>query len=191
MDALNELIDEHDKFVATLPHYYRANPGERAIHHKSEKYFQYIPLTTYAFVHALVPLLKGKRSFLDVGCGMGDKLKLVKQIYPNIRVGGIEFHKPYVLKARPLAPTAEVFHCDAFSYADYHKWNLIYAYRPISNFKLMGKLEEVIMRQMKRGATFVIFGPSRDSAWTSKRLQEYKFKNDPHYYTGAWFWKKP
>lgn len=173
MSVLDQVVEEHQDFLNTLKHWHNSTRSkvDLKLHHKSEKYYQYIPLTPYAFLDLLVPLLKNKRSFLDVGCGMGDKLRLVSKIAPNVKVGGIEFHQPYVKKARLVAPNAEIIHMDAFNYADYHKWDVIYAYRPIMVDGLMGKLEEVIMRAMKRRATFAICGPSRTSKWVSKRLK--------------------
>lgn len=191
---LQQIAFEHEQFVQSLPHYFRdldRHKQPSKIHHDSKKYFAYIPLYARKFLVALTPLLEKKKSFLDVGCGMGDKLALVHKIAPHVRVGGIEFHKPYVKLARKIAPNAHVYHCNALHYADYHKWDIIYAYRPISHWDTMCALEERIMREMKRGATFVMFLPCAARPWVKKRLKLQNRNTPNEQYHGAAIWWKP
>jgi tRNA G46 methylase TrmB len=172
---LSQVTAEHEAFLKTLPPRSYPNqknqPKETLIHHNSRDYYQYIPLLTRSFLNGVCPSLHNAKSFLDVGCGMGDKLRLIAKIAPDLHIGGIEFHKPYADAAQKVAPTAAIIHMDALQYDGYRSWDVIYAYVPISNYELMQKLTDRILRKMRRGSTFILFG-SGDKRGKLKRDDE-------------------
>ncbi len=123
---------------------------------KNEKYFGYIPVCKSA---ELIGYLAEDptRKFLDIGSGSGAILALRKYLTGNEEVYGIEINKEIALaraKEFDLDPK-KIKIGDAFNIltaAFLRKFNTVYTYMPISDAKLMLKLE----RQIEDQITFYV-----------------------------------
>lgn len=114
--------------------------------------FGYIPLNPIEFLATLrqaEALTEGRR-FLDVGCGIGSKLYLARQL--GWQVFGVELNPAYAQIARRLAPGAMIAECDAGGYQDYSAFDLVYAYRPAKDDTLCIGLEQTLIRAIRPGA---------------------------------------
>lgn len=121
-------------------------------------YFPYITLQASEFIHKIVPLLRAKKHFVDIGCGGGDKLALMHFLGPKTaKLTGIEFDPITATAARKLCPFANIINDDALA-RTYEEYDLLYAYVPIRNPVLWVHLQNRVAETMKRGAAFVVFG---------------------------------
>lgn len=119
--------------------------------------FHYIRYPEETFKRVVFPVIRkvNAKSFLDVGCGGGDKLHLVRKEFGRaIKVHGIE-HDPGMAAWASLQ--GNVFCMDALE-AQYGAYDIIYAYWPIQNTELMTKLVVRILDQMHPAATFILVG---------------------------------
>ena len=103
---------------------------------------------------------KTNPSFLDVGCGIADKVELAA--YAGFVAHGIEFDTYLLRRAKRLFgitdcrdSDASAKQADALKYTDYSKFDVIYFYRPIAEIELQRKLERRIYRQAKLGAYLI------------------------------------
>lgn len=117
--------------------------------------FHYIQWSRDAFQKIVVPLIKPRSSFVDVGCGGGDKLAVVKAAKRSVRVTGIE-HDPTM--AFWASMYADRIICDDALQQDYSGYDFIYAFWPIANHEMMEQLLDRIVDQMKVGASFFLVG---------------------------------
>lgn len=118
----------------------------------------YDPLPFWLFldgIRAATHLATGRR-FLDVGCGIGDKLALMHHL--GWQVAGIDRHPPYVDAARELVPEADVSCGDAMD-ADSFDADLVYMYRPAVADALEERLEAHVLERIRPGT--VCFFPTR------------------------------
>lgn len=112
---------------------------------RNEKYYHYIPFCRYEVFMYLISKYGRNRDFLDVGCGIGDKLYLANLLKRCKSITGIEVVSDYVSIARYLLDRNEVgrsidiIHEDALNF-DYSKYDLIYMYHPIKDRELYQKL---------------------------------------------------
>jgi hypothetical protein len=116
--------------------------------------FNYIPLNPIMFVAGLRQaeqiLGPQERRFLDVGCGIGSKLHLARQL--GWQVFGLEIRQDYLEVARKLVPGAMLAQSDAGRYADFAAHDLVYAYRPYQDDTACIGLEQVLCRELRPGA---------------------------------------
>ena len=117
--------------------------------------FPYISFNREQFLTYLKPLMKGVKSFIDVGCGGGDKLELVKKLYPGVKVYGVE-HDP-CMAAWAGTYGDKVFCADAMT-LDYKPYDLIYLYYPIQDRNLMDKLMKKIVETKKESTKILLLG---------------------------------
>jgi SAM-dependent methyltransferase len=100
-----------------------------------------------------------KLKFLEVGCGVGRNLFLLKHA-ESLRyktVHGIEIVPRYVELARQFYHLEEnVFQADAMQF-DYSSYDIVYFYRPFSEEKLERRFELRVLRHLKPGA-YVVSG---------------------------------
>lgn len=123
---------------------------------KRSECFNYIMYGWDSFRKELTPYLKDAKSFIDVGCGAGDKVHLAKKINPNLWACGIELSKPMTVWADAMG-VENVWHGDAFK-LDYSNWDVIYAYWPIPDHEKMALLMYHIITTMRSGANLIIVG---------------------------------
>lgn len=117
--------------------------------------FHYIRYPEAAFKGKVFKHLEKARTFVDVGCGGGDKLALVKGFRPSMQVFGIEWNPGTAAWASLYAD--HVFCCDALTF-NYVWFDVIYAYYPISRVDLMIQLCDRIMSTMHAKAKFILAG---------------------------------
>ena len=110
--------------------------------------FKYIPFKYEKFV----VLLKGKSGkFLDVGCGIGDKVFIAKEM-------GFEAHG--IEKDERLFNIADKYllniqNIDAFDFNEYDKFDIIYMYHPFRDIEKQIKLENLINSKKRKDALFI------------------------------------
>jgi SAM-dependent methyltransferase len=98
----------------------------------------------------------GEHRFLDVGCGIGDKLVLARAL--GFEVHGIERHAPYAAVARDTFDvSAEVEWADAYERYDEH--DVVYCNRLARDESRQTTLGDLIADRMRPGSLFWCVGP--------------------------------
>lgn len=120
--------------------------------------FSYIRYPLDDFKVQISSIMKKAKSFIDVGCGGGDKLAIIKENWPHCIVHGVEHDPTMAIWARLYAD--EVFCQDAMT-IDYHPYDVIYSYWPIYNHVLMNKLIDHIEATKRKEAIFLLLGYRR------------------------------
>ncbi len=119
----------------------------------------YDSLPFWLFLEGIRPaieLASGKR-FLDIGCGIGSKLAIMKQL--GFDVAGIERFGPYAETARTLMDgQAEIVHANALD-LDVFDADLVYMYRPMKSDEDEDRLEQHVRERVTAGT--VLFFPTR------------------------------
>lgn len=153
------------------------------VHKKRElgdREFRYVPLSPTHFLGQLTEAVKAvearKIKFIDVGCGIGTKVLLAREVLKASGgdAFGIEKFPPYVEIARrvlmtygfrqePVKSDNEVIikgDAIAHSYAPY---NLIYFYCPIIDYKKQVELEERIVKTCRVGTVIMPNGSKSEA----------------------------
>ena len=94
---------------------------------------------------------ESESKFLDIGCGVGTKILGASWFFRF--VAGIELDPGYAAAGRKLLNRAglsgaELFEQDALEFDDYHSYNIIYLFRPISDDELLFRLEKQIVESV-------------------------------------------
>jgi len=150
LDFMSKIKAEPDWFFKML-----VDSDEHCLSSRQE--FPYICYDSESFLKIIKPHMKRAKTFIDVGCGGGDKLALVKQKWPKVEVFGIE-HTP--MTAIWAGLHGKVFCQDALK-VDYSPYDVIYAYWPICNIEKMDLLCQRIRATKKCKAVFVLVGCGR------------------------------
>jgi len=128
--------------------------------------FRYISYSHLSFIRRVLPHMKnGASSFIDVGCGVGDKMVLTKFARAagrnSIDVYGIELNPHtynlalYFLGAcSDEIPPENIMRSNA-TCINYSKYDLIYLYRPSSKREIMTSIYARILTTMHVGAIMV------------------------------------
>lgn len=136
-------------YLAGRDHYRRTmGTGERS-------QFSYIQFSQDHFKRLMLEAMVGAHSFIDVGCGGGDKLAIIKENWPHCLVHGVE-HDPAMAIWASLF--ADRVYCQDARELDYSVYDVIYAYWPISHTPAMNQLMQQIMDTKKESAKFVLVG---------------------------------
>jgi protein-L-isoaspartate O-methyltransferase len=85
-------------------------------------------------------------SFLDVGCGLGNKVWIAQEL--GFDAYGIELNKKYAEIACAYVGPGRVLCQDGVTYPDYSKYDVIYFYNPMPS----GELETAILNGARDGA---------------------------------------
>lgn len=132
-----------------------------------------------------------RKSFLDVGCGLADKVILAN--HAGFEAHGLEVD-PYLLETiqarhaflecrtdryrRPTGPAAlsnevmTLYPADALRFR-YGEFDVVYFYRPFSDLKKQAQLERRIFRQVKPGALVVALSGVTDPPDTCEELKNF------------------
>lgn len=111
------------------------------------------------------------KSFLDVGCGAGNICLLADAA--GFRANGLDLDRAALNIAKKRVTDHSRFFCiDALQFDSYHKYDVIYFWRPISDAEKMAELEARIMADMKVGAIAVIVWPSISVWHFDKRFKK-------------------
>lgn len=141
------------------------NALQYTINEKNEKHYDgYIRYTPYKHSYferelKLAILHTDGKKFLEVGCGIGDKCVIAKDIF-NLDVKGIELDKHLCDIARRLMIMSEtgqnnyIYNISALDFTDYNLYDIIYIYKPVSGERQL-KLETMIKDNMKSGAVLI------------------------------------
>ena len=147
---------------------------------KNKKYFKCIHYRNTDFMEKIAAAKRHLDydawypKFLDVGCGVGQKVFLAG--LAGFTAHGIELRKPFVKKANELLTeydetavyqskkssksNTRVSYADGIKYTKYNEFDVIYFYRPIADDKLQEKLETKIAKDAKKGAVVVaVYSP--------------------------------
>ena len=103
-------------------------------------------LTFLAQLQAIQKLCGVGARFLDVGCGLGNKVFLAREL--GFDAYGIEVNKAYVEFAREFVGSNRIFCQDGITYPDYKTYDVIYFYNPMP----ARELESAIINGARSGA---------------------------------------
>ncbi|WP_372573033.1 methyltransferase domain-containing protein [Ruegeria jejuensis] len=98
-------------------------------------------------------------SFIEVGCGIGRNLHLLRATdkFNFDKIVGFDYSETYVERGRRYFDLGQdIFHDDAMSF-DYGSYDIIYFYKPFSEDKLQKKFERHLIETMKPGAYIASF----------------------------------
>jgi hypothetical protein len=170
-----EYNNEMELFLDIIENYlipfnkYLAQSSRGDVEHHIENYYPYITMNTVNFVTNIKGLLTEKFKdvdpktikFVDVGCGIGDKVLLANFVF-DLNSVGIEYNPHYYEIAKfneSNTKTKNVkFICeDAFN-VDFKEFDFVYMYCPIADGDLMGKLNKHIWKTMKKGGLLYDIG---------------------------------
>ena len=130
-------------------HYY-GNPAKL-------EYYPYVSFDRIHFIKLIQRFARPGDSFLDVGCGLGDKLFLARSAYDQWdSVTGVEVSEEFFSIAKFLLTDVNVklINQDALS-LDYSKYTFIYMFRPIRKQALYEQLLERIVNTCKDYTMFI------------------------------------
>lgn len=88
-------------------------------------------------------------TFLDVGCGPGTKVRLAEALF-GMKGYGIDIVPAFVAEAQGVGVSAILY--DAFYYADYGKYDILWVNRPST---LQDDLEKIICEGMRGDAVLM------------------------------------
>ena len=150
--------------------------------------YPYIPLdfSTFAILVSIARTAIGKytkASFLDVGCGIGDKVLLASSVFDFFY--GLEYVDAYIKEGEKLfskfgryntiaTKTGSRFESpfikgDALEFSGYGDYQVIYFYCPFSDCKKEEEFEDKLLLDMKRGTIVIPVGGQ--SIKDSKKLK--------------------
>lgn len=130
--------------------------------------YKCIHLPTHEFFNTLNEVIKKTKlnekleeiKFLDVGCGVGQKVFLAEKLF-GMYAHGIELRKPIAEAAKKITYSyreTKIFEETALTFKDYDKYDIIYFYQPIADFELSKKMELLIAEKAKSGCIVIGFG---------------------------------
>src|SRR5688500_13637244 len=122
---------ESDMFYA----FTRMTERQRDSVERKQHHYPYIAFEPYMFVkhiNELLSFLPSQPHFIDVGCGIGDKLLLAQEFCGIANVSGIEYNAiSFAMANESVGHIAHTLvQADAITY-DFSAFNLIYMYCPI------------------------------------------------------------
>jgi SAM-dependent methyltransferase len=194
---------------AAYPHFNRRIHSERKDEKEQEiGAFNYIPFPEDIFVEELEGLLNvsssQRVSFMDVGCGIGDKMLLAKVLLGFDKVYGIELNRHTIelgrwslsILTRHLYPGEEQLGCikdgdctfihgDALDY-DFGAHGFVYSYRPIRGRRVYELWAHIINTMPEKG-WYVEVAPDSDffSKYTSNKGMVWRTEGIIHKVNGV------
>lgn len=158
---LEEFGDLAELYVLmTYPQYSRYHSmGRKDRFASQEGHTTYIPYPVRRFMRIILEVtaavgLQGK--FIDVGCGIGDKV-LLADAFSYLDGYGIEYEDQTYWLSQTFLPRKlrpQIFHTDAKEF-DFSGYNLIYLYCPIFDGNSIHKLYRRILDTMDNGAVML------------------------------------
>ncbi len=92
------------------------------------------------------------KGFLEVGCGPGTKMLLARELF-GLDVTGFDRVPEYVDAARERGLNAA--ECDAFDFAAYGKFDIVFFNRPFRDQQMQRDLERLVYGKIRRGAVVI------------------------------------
>lgn len=108
-------------------------------------------------IEILFTHLERASSFLDIGCGFGNMLRLAKETNPQLATYGVEVQE---LPARFAGDYGTVYRTNALSFKGYDNFDVLYMYRPLVEYRDQLELEELVTSKMRKGATLISLIPA-------------------------------
>jgi SAM-dependent methyltransferase len=170
----------------------RINRNQRDDREKRNYHYPYIPFEPVMFLErvrwALTLLGDQEPHFIDVGCGIGDKLLLTHKLLGVQKVSGIEYNEQtFAVAQENLSDIATVLvRGDAFQH-NFAPYNLIYLYCPISSPIIMQHLFRHIARTAPNGAVIMEMLPSAYIREYRNIFQDGDYTTDPDWVTSPEF----
>ena len=165
MDTINNRLKEIYGYETYVQSQYEDSILSRRDESRKD-YYPYIPLHPMRFLNVLksLRLLFGHReSFIDVGCGIGEKVLLAHHTEMFDKCYGIEYssytHDIAKSKIEPIIGSNTIIYGDAFAH-DFSTYDTIYMYCPIQNPDTMLRLLEYIYKTMREDAIIIFFNGS-------------------------------
>lgn len=113
-------------------------------------------------VHAAYRVLlaqaeEGPSTFLDVGCGAGQKMLLARSFFDQ--TDGVELDENYAAAAlefhRRLATRSRVFKEDALEFNGYGEYRVVYLFKPLVKHEALVRIEERIVSGVRPGTILI------------------------------------
>ena len=122
--------------------------------HREDGSFKYVPLDVQTFHNKMTEIMNPDvKTFLDVGCGIGDKCLIAEKIF-GLEVTGIEIDSKLVEIAKKYFIN-QVIEIDAMNFKDYNKFDIIYTYTPYQDDKKQKLLVDLISSKKREDAIFI------------------------------------
>ncbi len=90
--------------------------------------------------------------FLEIGCGPGTKMMLARDLF-GLDVTGFDRVPEFVVAAKEQG--LNVAQCDAFDFAAYPKFDIVFFNRPFRNRETQRDLEHLVYSKIRRGAVVI------------------------------------
>ncbi|MDF1615362.1 class I SAM-dependent methyltransferase [Desulfurivibrio dismutans] len=107
-------------------------------------------------------------SFLDVGCGIGNVMLLAEQM--GFEVYGLEKDRKPCAVARKLFGPERVSDSDIWEYREYHRFQVIYYFRPFADRQLQQRFEKMIEDKLQPGGILIANHKNSDIIDTDSRF---------------------
>jgi SAM-dependent methyltransferase len=127
-----------------------------------ESHFHYIAFSPVNFIQRLKVFgcFRKTGKFLDIGCGLGEKVFLAHVFGQFSRCDGLEYDAKTFAVAEFLLDRIQprdhypikLIQGDALAFDDYGDYEVVYMYRPMRDHGLMRKLMRRVAAQIKPGA---------------------------------------
>lgn len=176
---------------------------------KSEQekgHYPYVPFSREYFIELIIENqnLYNKKSFIDIGCGIGDKV-ILAEIFGNFdSVTGIELNlttyqvakyfcligqlqfqafSDYFKEERGYRPKIkrEILNVNAFDY-NFSQHDFIYMYSPIHNSDLLGELYKKVLLEIPIGGIILEVLHTQHLVNVAKNLGKVFIRKEAHYY---------
>lgn len=147
----------HDYLSPTTPDLYSSVAGRHGdLPYPFTKFFRLMQMVRRLL---LAQGRQGRLAFLDVGCGVGLKLLQAADFFDVVH--GLEFDAGRAAVAATLVERSDrtfdrVFHGDALAFDSYADYDVIYAYKPLSDPDLLRQMEARIIAQARPGTIVIL-----------------------------------
>ena len=173
-DALNSITNICHVIEAELKQ--RATYANKAYigikpynYQENDQYYRWIPKSPYELERIFsrlldyiesFPILKEKHTktslkFLDIGCGLGQVVIAANLL--RLNAYGLELREEYVITAQLFVREGKIMLGNALEYKKYKDYDILYAYCPIADTKLMQKLLDKITLQTTKDTLFIYY----------------------------------
>lgn len=111
----------------------------------------------------------GTPTLLDVGCGIGNVMLLAEQL--AFEVYGLEKDPAPCAVARRFFDARRVAAADIWEYQDYHRFQVIYYFRPFADRQLQWRFERLIEERLQAGGILIANHKNSDTIASDHRFQ--------------------
>jgi SAM-dependent methyltransferase len=124
--------------------------------HGIDGLYGYVPLPLSEFLSGITSVdLSTPGSFLDVGCGLGVKLVIMRSL--GWRVAGIDIHQPYLDAAAELCPDADLTCADLRDTQSFDV-DFVFMFRPAIDDAMERECETHLLERLEPGTVLFLAG---------------------------------